>query len=393
MIEPPDPVQAFLPYPIHPMGESLEGPLSELRLAVKDIFDMRGYPTGCGQPTQLARSGIKTQTAPIVQQLLDHGARFVGKTQTVELTYCMTGKNIHFGTPMNPAAPDRLPGGSSSGSASAVAAGLCDIGLGSDTGGSIRAPASYCGLFGIRPTQSRLSLEGAMPLAPSFDTPGWMTRDLETLTQVAKVLYSADGWHTKQTHRWVIAEEHLECLEPGVKDVFLSQIQRLTPSNSSPEIIRLWPTGLETLAEAFRTIQGYEAWQVHGPFIETYRPQLDATIEQRFRLGQTITLEALHSARVLQRRFKQRLIELFEKGILLILPTTPGPAPLRQASDALLAEHRSRAIHLMLTAGLSGCPQISLPCMQIGDAPLGLSLLGPPHSDLALCKNARIFIQ
>jgi amidase len=362
-------------------------------LGVKDIFDVRGYPTGCGQPTQLALSGIKTQTAPLVQQLLDQGACWVGKTHTVELTYCMTGKNIHFGTPINPAAPDRLPGGSSSGSASAVAAGLCEIGLGSDTGGSIRAPASYCGLYGIRPTHGRLSLEGAMPLAPSFDTPGWMTRDLDTLIQVAKAVFLPDSrpWNSKM--RWVVAEEHLACLEPGVRAQFLAQLEYLEITSTSSRFIRLWDTAFETLAEAFRTIQGYEAWKVHGPFIETYRPTLDRAIEERFKLGQNITLEALEAARCIQQAFKTRLADLFDEGIALMLPTTPGPAPYRNASDSTLAEHRSKAIHLMLTSGLSGCPQITLPLLRHAEAPLGLSILGPPHTDLALCEQARAILQ
>lgn len=393
MIRPNDPVLAFLPYPTEPMHATREGTLGGLRLGVKDIFDVRGYPTGCGQPTQLALSGIKTQTAPLVQQLLDQGALWVGKTHTVELTYCMTGKNIHFGTPINPAAPDRLPGGSSSGSSSAVAAGLCEIGLGSDTGGSIRAPASYCGLYGIRPTHGRLSLEGAMPLAPTFDTPGWMTRDLDTLIQVAKAVFLPDSRGSNPKTRWVVAEEHLECLEEGVREQFLAQLKDLGVASTPSSFIRLWSTEFETLANAFRTIQGFEAWKVHGPFIETYRPALDRAIEERFRLGQKITLEALHAARIIQQAFKARLADLFEDGVSLILPTTPGPAPYRNAPDSRLAEHRAKAIHLMLTSGLSGSPQITLPLMRHLGAPLGLSILGPPHTDLALCEQAHAILK
>ena len=187
-----DPVHAFLPYPAVPVAHAGSGPLSGLTLAVKDIFDVAGYPTGCGQPHKLALSGIKTETAPVVQRLLQAGACFVGKTHTVELAFSLTGVNTHFGTQLNPAAPLRLPGGSSSGSAAAVAANLCDIGLGSDTGGSVRVPASYCGLFGIRPTHGRLSMDRSMPLAPSLDTVGWMARDSETFLQVSQTLLEPD---------------------------------------------------------------------------------------------------------------------------------------------------------------------------------------------------------
>jgi len=165
-----DPARAFMPYPAVSVPHAERGPLSGLTFAAKDLFDVAGYPTGSGSPTMLAMSGVKTRTAPVVQALLDAGARFVGKTITDELAFSMSGKNSHFGTPVNGGAPDRVPGGSSAGSAAAVSNGLCDFALGTDTGGSVRAPASHCGLFGIRPTHGRVSLEGCHDLAPSFDT-------------------------------------------------------------------------------------------------------------------------------------------------------------------------------------------------------------------------------
>ena len=155
-----DDIRAFMPYPPHPVAHALSGPLSGLTFAVKDLFDVAGYPTGGGNPHLLALSGVKTRTAPVVQKLLDNGARFIGKTHTSELAYSMSGHNVHYGTPRNGAAPNHIPGGSSSGSASAVSNEACDFALGSDTGGSVRTPASYCGLFGLRPTHGRLSLDG-----------------------------------------------------------------------------------------------------------------------------------------------------------------------------------------------------------------------------------------
>ncbi|HEX2013282.1 MAG TPA: amidase family protein, partial [Roseateles sp.] len=144
-----DPARAFVPYPEAPVPHADAGTLAGLSFAVKDLFDVAGYPTGGGSPIVLARSGIKTQTAPTVRQLLDAGARFVGKTVTDELAFSMNGNNAHFGAPINGAAPERISGGSSSGSASAVSSGLCDFALGTDTGGSVRAPASHCGLYGL----------------------------------------------------------------------------------------------------------------------------------------------------------------------------------------------------------------------------------------------------
>ena len=180
---PDDPFRCFVPYPEIAVKSAPGGPLAGLTLAVKDLFDVKGYPTGAGSPIVLAMSGVKTKTAPIVKVLLDAGARFVGKTHTDELAFSLNGKNAHFGAPINPSAPDRITGGSSSGSMAAVAGRLADIALGSGTGGSVRAPASYGGLFGIRPSHKRLSLKATWPLAESFDTPGWFARDGEILAE------------------------------------------------------------------------------------------------------------------------------------------------------------------------------------------------------------------
>ena len=163
-------------------------PLSGLRLAVKDLFHMAGLPTSAGNPTWLATHPIPTKTASSVAALLNAGANFCGKTMTDELAYSLNGQNIHYGTPSNPVTPDRLPGGSSSGSAVAVASGLADIGLGTDTGGSIRVPASYNGLFGLRPTHGVIPSDNMVALAPSFDTVGWLTKDLTTLAKIASIL-------------------------------------------------------------------------------------------------------------------------------------------------------------------------------------------------------------
>ncbi len=160
---------------------------------MKDLFDVAGYPTGCGNPVKLAESGIRPVSSSAVTRLLDAGATFLGKTHTEELAWSLYGTNVHFGTPLNPAAPDRVPGGSSSGSASAVAAKLCDFALGSDTGGSVRAPASFCGIYGLRPTHGAAPLDHCMPLAASFDTCGYFARDAATMLSVGRVLVSDGG--------------------------------------------------------------------------------------------------------------------------------------------------------------------------------------------------------
>lgn len=186
------PYNAFLDLRQMPVAHAELGPLAGLRLAVKDIYDVAGYRTGCGNSRKFAESNAASRTAPAVQTILDAGARFVGKTQTDELAFALFGQNAHFPFPVNPAAPDRVTGGSSSGSASAVAGRLADIATGSDTGGSIRAPASFCGLIGLRTTHGRIALDGTMKLAPSFDTFGWFADDIETYETVGKLLLGRD---------------------------------------------------------------------------------------------------------------------------------------------------------------------------------------------------------
>jgi amidase len=138
-----------MPYPRVPVPHAPTGPLAGLTFGVKDLLHVAGYPTSGGQPLLLALLGVQDRTAPTVQKLLDAGARFAGKTITDELAFSMNGQNAHFGSPVNGGAPDRISGGSSSGSAAAVSNRLCDFALGTDTGGSVRAPASHCGLVGI----------------------------------------------------------------------------------------------------------------------------------------------------------------------------------------------------------------------------------------------------
>ncbi len=153
-------------------------------------------------------------TPPRLRRLLAAGARFVGKTHTAELAFSLDGRNEHTGTPINPAASDRVPGGSSSGSAAAVAGGLVDIALGSDTGGSVRGPASFCGIIGLRPTHGRVDITGVMPLAPSFDTVGWFARDIEVFSAVGGVLLGEDDDGPALT-KVAIAEDSFPFLERG----------------------------------------------------------------------------------------------------------------------------------------------------------------------------------
>ena len=388
-----DPVHAFLPYPAVPVAHAGSGPLSGLTLAVKDIFDIAGYPTGCGQPHKLALSGIKTETAPVVQRLLQAGACFVGKTHTVELAFSLTGANTHFGTPLNPAAPLRLPGGSSSGSAAAVAANLCDIGLGSDTGGSVRVPASYCGLFGIRPTHGRLSMDRSMPLAPGLDTVGWMMRDSETFLQVSQTLLEPDPHPLPQQPRLLWLHDLFRQTGSGVGALFQTVFDRLRETGSSVALSGLTALRPEEWLTAFRIRQGFEAWASHGDFIQRYQPALGPGIAERFAFAQSITRDQYENSLAISHRLQELLSDVLELDGVILLPTVPDISPLLSSSEEELEEFRAQSLRLLALASLTGCPQITLPLLQKDGAPLGLSLLGPKGSDLSLVRLANDLFQ
>ena len=260
-----DRLNAFLDYPDLPVESAAAGPLAGLTLGVKDIFDVEGYVSGWGNPDRFEEGAVAGATAPAVQKLLDAGARFIGKTQTEELAFSMIGQNVHFAHPVNPAAPDRVTGGSSSGSAAAVAGGLADIGTGSDTGGSVRAPASFCGLIGLRTTHGLISLEGTMPLAPSFDTFGWFARDADIYEKVGEVLL---GGKTPSPSRLVSISPLDELVSGPAEAKDYGRMQRaIGEALGSVKAVKPPPFSIDELYWATRKLQAHEAWAAHGEWI------------------------------------------------------------------------------------------------------------------------------
>ncbi|MCM0610069.1 MAG: amidase [Ideonella sp. WA131b] len=381
-----DPAHAFVPYPAAPVPSAGTGPLAGLTFAAKDLFDVAGYPTGGGSPIVLAMSGIKTRTAPTVQRLLDAGARFVGKTVTDELAFSMNGQNAHFGSPINGAAPQRISGGSSSGSASAVSNRLCDLALGTDTGGSVRAPASHCGLLGLRPTHGRVSLHGALDLAPSFDTCGWFTRDAQTFARVADVLLGADPVPAPTRLLW--PTDLWALLAPAAEPTARAAAERAQTVLGRAEPMTVVLESLDAMYWHFRHLQGREAWTTDGPLIERYAPPLGPGVAERFAFSRGVTDAQVAEATAFRARFTAHLEALLGTDGVLLLPTMPDIAPLRSDTDAALEDYRNRAIRLLCAAGLAGLPQLSLPLAGRDGAPMGLSLLGPRGSDRALVAMA-----
>jgi len=387
--------RAFLPYPTAARectAHAGQGTLRGLTFAVKDLFDVAGYPTGAGNPHVLVRSGIKTAHAPPVAALLDAGAQFVGKTVTDEMAFSGRGNNAHFGIPINGAAPDRITGGSSSGSASAVSNGQCDIALGSDTGGSVRGPANHCGLYGMRPSFGRISLQGCFPLCATFDTCGFFARDAATFERAAAVLLGTDSRPLPATPRVLIAEDLFALLSPEVQAALQPAVAAIeakwgkaTPVNACGEA----SDSPAQLYQAYRVLQGWEAWQMQGERIERDGLCLGADIAARFEYARAVTEVEAAEASLLRDAFTAHLSALLGDDAILISPTQPDIAPLRDSTPEALAafeSYRIVATHLMALAPMGGGPQVSVPFAGRLGAPLGLSLMSKGGSDLSLVR-------
>jgi amidase len=383
-----DPSLGFMPYPAVKVASARSGPLKGLTLGVKDLFDVAGYPTSAGSPHVLALSGIRRKNATVVQKLLDAGALFVGKTITDELAFSLNGKNAHFGSPINGAAKNRITGGSSCGSAAAVSHGLCDIALGTDTGGSVRGPANHCGLYGLRPTHGRVSLKGAHDLAKSFDTCGWFTRDAATYGRVADVLLGNDRRPLPAKPRLLLAEDCFAMLDEPVRKALAPAIARLEKRYGKAAPVTVTPGGFEDLYWAFRRLQGREAWETDGALISRYRPPLGPGVAERFAYAKAVTNAEVKASAKLRESFTVALTQLLGKDGVLILPTMADIAPLVTEPEADLETYRNKTLNLLCLSGLSRLPQLSMPLAKRDGAPLGLSILGPAGADRSLVRMA-----
>jgi amidase len=370
------------------------GALAGLRFAVKDVFEIAGETACFGNPTWLATHAPAEASAPVLGCLQAAGATLVGTTMTDELAFSLTGENAHYGTPVNSACPDRIPGGSSSGSAAAVAGGLVDFALGTDTGGSVRVPASHCGVLGIRPTHGAVSTIGVLPFAPRFDTVGWFARDAETLAAVGDVLLPpAPAWLVPR--RALLLEDALGLLAPGTRAEFRACAQEtalrlglsLDTDTAAGEAGPL--TGWLLL---YLTLQNAEFERAHREWIERARPRFGPLIAGRVLRALAMSPQEVRAAEEQLVRVRDRVLGLVEGGALLILPSACGPPPCRGASDDELNADTGRSLTLSSIASLGGLPQLSLPLARAQGLPLGLSLVAAPGRDRALLALARRLI-
>jgi amidase len=382
-----DRIGAFCRHAHVEMKGASHGPLLGLTFAVKDIYDVAGHRTGFGSPDWLRTHGPATRTAPVVQRLLKAGAHLVGKTNTDELTWSLTGENAHYGAPVNVNAPERITGGSSSGSASAVAACVVDFAVGSDTGGSVRLPASFCGILGMRPTYGRIPLDGVCPLAPSFDTCGWFACDAGVFERVGRTLLRDD---TPAPHpaRLLIAQDALDVVGEMVADALRSALDKVAALVGTLEPVTVGDEPLARWMDYFRFLQGAEAWACHGQWITSEKPALGPGVKERFAWAPTVGLEDITRARARREEIASRMAEMLGGRAVLALPSAPGIALLRNSPPKVLDDLRARALPILCIAGLARLPQVSLPLAKLDGCPLGLSLIAARGNDTLLLELA-----
>ena len=383
----PDDINAFVPGPrVHIEGKQ-GGPLAGLTFAAKDLFDVAGHPTGGGNPDWARANPVPTRHAWAVQRLLDAGATLIGKTITDEVSLGIVGENAFYGTPINTRAPDRVPGGSSSGSAAAVAAELCDTALGTDTGGSVRVPASFCGLYGIRPTHGRLDVTGMMQQAPSSDTTGWFARDIATFARVSGVMLN-EAIPTILPRRLIIAIDAFAFADPEVGVALQPMVDRLRALIGNPREEVMAPAGITQWARAQRTLQPSEAWLTFKDWIERDNPRFAYSVARNIIFGSMIPDSERGWAQLVRQEARGRMRYLLPEGTILCLPTTPFPAPKRGEPLSVAGPQRDRILCLCCHGGLTGMPQVSIPGTTVHGLPVGLSIVGGPGCDATLVAVA-----
>jgi amidase len=354
----------------------------------------------CGNPDWLASHDPAGQTAPAVEALLQAGADLRGKTLTDEIAFSLNGQNFHYGTPRNAAAPDRIPGGSSSGSASAVAGKAVDFALGSDTAGPVRIPAAYNGIFGIRPSHDAVALAGVMPLAPSFDVVGWFARSADLLSRIGSVLLPADRGDLAPMSRLLIGEDAFVFADDAVAAKVRKAIARIGDLFAAQDAVTLAPAddadlsptgqGLKDWVQWFRGHQPREVWASHGAWIERVGPRFSPDVDARLKLARQLAAIPVTDEDGLRDRVTAALDRLLD-GAVLVIPTAPCPAPLKDAEPDVFLALRDRILGLTSIAGLARLPQVQIPIGSAddhGEAPVGLSLIGRRGSDRALLALA-----
>jgi len=355
---------------------------------VKDLFAIEGRKVSNGNPDWYAAASPAKETAPVIRRLLDAGATLTGITICDEFFYSLLGTNVHYGTPVNIHARRHVTGGSSCGSAAAVAAAMCDFALGSDTGGSVRVPAAFCGLYGLRPTHGRIDIAGVTPMAPSYDTVGFLARHAALFRDIGRVLLQGPSVAAPLQHV-ILAQDMFARGEASIDEVIWLVLDKIGGALPKPERMDVGGEEFDTWRNAFRFIQGFELQSTLMPFALAHADSLSPAIRERFEIASRITAEEARTGREIRASAKERLQSLARPGTVIVMPTTPTLPPERDIPDgASTVEFRALTLGSTCLAGHAGLPQISIPAGTAAGCPAGLSFIGWEGGDEALLDLA-----
>ena len=360
------------------------GLLSNLNFVLKDMCDVKNFKTSCGNPDFFKKCDFANDYAPFLKDLLNEGPVLKGITVCDEFFYSLIGENGHYGTPTNLNAPSCVPGGSSSGSAAALTTDLYDFSIGSDTGGSVRIPASFCGLIGMRPTHNRINTKGVYPMAPSFDTVGWFANNPEIFQKVGNVLLNNIERSNVDFKQYVVAEDLLELCDAEVQSNFNNYINVNIPNINKT---RLSTNTKAIIADNFRILQGAEVKENIIPWIEKNKPNISPEIRSRIDMASKITDIEVNRALIFRKTLIDEIKKSLPEGTIAVFPTSPFSAPKSGQDDESLGSFRKRLMELTSIAGMTSRPQITIPRLKDKSGPVGISLLGWKYSDEILLNK------
>jgi amidase len=347
------------------------------RVAIKDTIDIAGYPTRGGSRS-LDDTPAATRNADVAQRVLDAGCEIVGKTNMHELAFGVTGINRWTGTAPNPKFPDLIPGGSSSGSAAAVAAGLADFALGTDTGGSIRIPAACCGVYGLKPTFGRVSRRGVLPAETSLDCVGPFAGDMDMLITAMRIIDGSFNGPREPAGRVALMDV---AAEPDITGAVGAALDDTGLGISHTRL-----EGMDAAFQAGLTIINAETWSAFGHLVSTGLVGDD--VAARLLRARDTSPDDVAAAETIRRTFTDAVDRALERVDALVLPTMPEfPATVE---DAMADKTSVRITAFVRPFNLSGHPALSIPLRSAGNRPAGLQLVGRKGDDERLCGLARL---
>lgn len=380
---PYDPLQSFVRDNHIALKGINSGALNGLTFSAKDVFKIKGSTIGNGHPDFLRYHEPDEFTSPIITNLLENGADLVGKTVCDELCFSISGENWNYGNPINPYDIRRYTGGSSSGSCASVAGGLVDFSIGSDCLGSVRVPASYNGLIGLRPTYGRVDNEGEAEYCESMDVLGFVAKKIDVFEKIAKIILKEDQTKTTFT-KLLIPDDIFDMVDKDVSDILLPIIEKFGDKLENIEHITLAGKELDDWVKIFQTVQGYEVWDSYSGFINKYQPKLSPGPKQRLEFAAGITMEQYIENKKKMDVIREKITKLLQEGSLLAIPTASSIAPLKTSPQEEINYYRAQSSKLLCISPLSGVPSLQLPVAYQQKVPLGISLISAHGTDRAL---------